>query len=343
MKLDAFAMAAAPSRSADLARTAERCGFAGLWLPETGHNPFILSALAGAASERALIGTNVAIALARSPMVTAQAAWDLAEITGGRFVLGLGTQVRTHLERRFSVPSDRPVARLRDHILAVRAIFDAFQGRAPLRYEGEFYKHTLLSDFFNAGPIEHPDVPIYVAGVNQGLARLTGEVADGFCGHPVNSPHLFTTVVLPAIAEGALAAGRDPAAIEIVAPFFVAVGDDVEAPDVQAQRRTLKIQLGFYGTTPSYATMFEAHGFADLQPRLTAAARSGDLDLLVAEVTDEVFDTYAVTATWDELPAVLTKRFEGIASRVLPYPASDPFADPAVIERWAEVARAVNG
>lgn len=342
MKLDAFAMAANPARAADLARTARRSGFAGLWVPETTHNPFVLAALAGAAAEDILIGTNVAIALARSPMVTAQAAWDLAQITGGRFVLGLGTQVRAHLERRFSVPADRPVARLREHILAVRAIFAAFQGEAPLRFEGEFYRHTLLTDFFSAGPIEHPRVPIYVAGVNQGLARLTGEVADGFCGHPLNSPLLFTSVVLPAIAEGARSAGRDPADIVVTAPVFVAVGDDVEAPDVAAQRRALKIQLGFYGTTPSYATMFTAHGFDDLPARLVAAARTGDLGRLAAEVTDEIFATYAITATWDDLPAAIAKRFAGIAARVAPYTATDPFADPAVTERWAEVARAVN-
>lgn len=343
MRLDTFAMTGTPSRAADLARTAESSGFAGLWLPETGHNPFVLSALAGAASEDMLIGTNVAIALARSPMVTAQAAWDLAQLTGGRFVLGLGTQVRAHLERRFSVPFDRPVARLREHVLALRAIWAAFQGTAPLRFEGEFYRHTLLTDFFSPGPSEHPDIPVYVAGVNPGLARLTGELADGFCGHPVNSPLLLSTVVLPGIAEGARGAGRDPASVEVAAPVFVAVGDDVESPDVQAQRRALKTQLGFYGTTPSYLSAFEAHGFGDLPARLVAAARARDMDALVAAVTDEVFDTYSVTATWDELPAALHKRFDGLAARVMPYTSADPFDDPPTTERWAEVARAVNG
>jgi len=308
---------------------------------ESGQNPFLLAGLAAGATEHLVVGTNVAIALARSPMVTAQAAWGLAELSGGRFILGLGTQVRTHLERRFSVPADKPVARLREYILALRAIFDAFQGKARLRFEGEYYRHTLLTDFFSGGQLEHPDIPIYVAGVNPSLARITGEVADGFCSHPVNSPLLFETVVLPAIAEGARAAGRDPAAVEIIAPVFVAVGDDLDSPGVQAQRQALRLQIGFYGTTPSYKTLFDAHGWGHAPARLTAAAKSGDLDQLAAEVTDEMLDAYSVTATWDDLPAALQKRFEGTAARVMPY-TSDGLDDPAAAERWADVARAVN-
>lgn len=342
MKLDLFAMATNPTDVAAFAREVEDAGFAGLWLPETRNNPFVLSALAGTAAENLLIGTNVAIALARSPFVTAQAAWDLAQLTGGRFVLGLGTQVKAHLEKRFAVPSDRPVARLHEYILALRAIFDAFQGRAPLRFEGEFYRHTLMTDFFSGGPIEHPDIPIYVAGVNSALAKVTGAVADGFCGHPVNSPHLLETVVLPAIAEGAAEAGRAASAVEIVMPVFVAAGDDLDSADVRAQRTELKTQLGFYGTTPSYRPAFEAHGFGDLPDALIAAARTRDPANVAAAVSDEVLDTYAVTATWDDLPGALTKRFDGLAARVLPYCTSDPFADPATAERWSAVARAVN-
>jgi probable F420-dependent oxidoreductase len=329
MKLDLFAMATNPSDVAPFAREVEDAGFAGLWLPETRNNPYVLSALAGTAAENLLIGTNVAIALARSPFVTAQAAWDLAQLTGGRFVLGLGTQVKAHLEKRFAVPSDRPVARLREYILALRAIWDAFQGRAPLRFEGEFYRHTLLTEFFSGGPIDHPDIPVYVAGVNHALAKITGEVADGFCGHPVNSPHLLETVVLPAI--------------EIVMPVFVAAGDDLDSPDVRAQRLALKTQLGFYGTTPSYRPAFTAHGFGDLPDALIAAARTRDPANVAAAVSDEVLDTYAVTATWDDLAGALVKRFDGLAARVLPYCSTNPFDDPATAEKWSVVARRING
>ena len=150
-----------------------------------------------------MLGTDVAIAFPRSPMVTAQAAWDLAALSGGRFILGLGTQVKAHLERRFSVPADRPAARIREYILALRAIFDAFAKRAPLRFEGEFHRFSLLTDFFDPGPIEVPDPPIYLAGVNDRLARVAGEVADGFCVHPLNSPKYLAEVVRPSIEEGA--------------------------------------------------------------------------------------------------------------------------------------------
>jgi probable F420-dependent oxidoreductase len=283
------------------------------------------------------------VAFPRSPLQTAHSAWDLQRLTGGRFVLGLGTQVKAHLDKRFSVPSDRPVARLREHILALRAIWAAFQGRAPLRFEGEFYRHTLVTDFFSGGPIDHPDIPVYVAGVNHALAKVTGEVADGFCGHPVNSPHLLETVVLPAIAEGAAEAGRAASAVEIVMPVFVAVGDDLGSADVRAQREALKTQLGFYGTTPSYRPAFEAHGFGDLPDTLVAAARTRDPANVAAAVSDEVLDTYAVTATWDDLAGALVKRFDGLAARVLPYCTTDPFADPATAERWSAVARKING
>jgi len=181
-----------------------------------------------------------------------------------------------------------------------------------------------------------------VAGVNQALARMTGEVADGFCAHPVNSPLLLETVVAASIAEGAKAAGRDPAAVQMVVPVMIATGDDVEAPEVVAQRRALRTQIGFYGTTPTYRSILEAHGWGDVVPHLTAAAKAGDTDALARNINDEMLDTYAVTATWDDLPGALRRRFDGLADRLLPYNMTDDLADPARAERWSEVARAIN-
>ena len=339
MELDVYCTKPHPARVGDVARQAEAAGFAGLWVTEAAHNPYIASALAAAASEHLVIGTDIAVAFPRSPMVTAQAAWDLAAQSGGRFVLGLGTQVKAHLERRFSVPGDRLADRFRDYVLALRAIFDAFAGRAPLRFEGEFHRFSLLTDFFDPGPLEVADPPIYLAGVNERLARVTGEVADGFCAHPVNSPKYLAEVVRPSIEQGAKQAGRDPAAVKIVCPVFTIVGDP--GPELDRQRDAIRLQIGFYGTTPSYSKLFEVHGRDDMTARLQAAARSGDQTKVVAEVDDELLDAFAVTASWDGLADALLRRFDGLADRVFPYVLPD-LADPAAVERWRAVADAVR-
>jgi probable F420-dependent oxidoreductase len=197
----------------ETARAAESLGFAGLWTSETKHDAFLPLAIAANETERIELGTSVAIAFSRSPMEMAQTAWDLQDLSEGRFILGLGTQVKAHIKRRFSMPWDRPVARLREYIGALRAIWGSFQTGESLQFEGQFYRHTLMTPFFNPGPIEHPDVPIYVAGVNTGLARLAGEICDGFHVHPFHSPEYVSKTVKPAIAEGAQKEGRDPGEI----------------------------------------------------------------------------------------------------------------------------------
>jgi probable F420-dependent oxidoreductase len=272
-------------------------------------------------------------------MVTAQAAWDLAALSGGRFILGLGTQVKAHLEKRFSVPGDRPAARIREYILALRAIFDAFAKREKLRFEGEFYRFSLLTDFFDPGPIEVADPPIYLAGVNDRLVRIAGEVADGFCAHPLNSPQYLTEVVRPSIEEGAKQAGRDPGAVAVVCPVFTIVGDP--GPELDRQREAIRLQIAFYGTTPSYSRIFEVHGRHDMTARLGAALRTGDRAKLAAEVDDELVDAFSVTASWDGLADALLRRFAGLADRIFPY-AAPGLEDPEVAERWGSVAAAVS-
>ena len=344
MKLDLYCTEPHPSRIGAIARQAQAAGFDGLWVTEAAHNPYVACALAAEATDRLVLGTDVAIAFPRSPMVTAQAAWDLAALSGGRFILGLGTQVKAHLERRFSVPGDRPAARVREYILALRAIFDAFAKRAPLRFEGEFYRFSLLSDFFDPGPLEVADPPIYLAGVNDRLLRICGEVADGFCAHPVNSPKYLSEVVRPSIDEGAKQAGRphlgsgEPRAVTIVCPVFTIVGDP--GPDLDRQREAIRLQIAFYGTTPSYSRLFEVHGRDDMTARLGAALRTGDQAKLAAEIDDEILDAFSVTASWDGLADALINRFDGLADRVFPY-AAPGLSDPAVAERWSAVTAAV--
>jgi len=338
MELDLYCTDPHPARIAAIARQTQAAGFAGLWVTEAAHNPYIACALAAGSADRLVLGTDVAIAFPRSPMVTAQAAWDLAALSGGRFVLGLGTQVKAHLEKRFSVPGERPAARIREYILALRAIFDAFAQRAPLRFEGEFHRFSLLTDFFDPGPIEVADPPIYLAGVNDRLARVAGEVADGFCVHPLNSPEYLRAVLRPSIEEGAKQAGRDPGAVQMVAPVFTIVGDP--GPELDRQRDAIRLQIAFYGTTPSYGRVFEVHGREGMTARLGAALREGDRAKLAAEIDDELLDAFSVTSSWDGLADALLRRFDGLADRIFPYHAPG-LSDPAVAERWRTVAAAL--
>jgi probable F420-dependent oxidoreductase len=339
MELDLYCTEPHPARIGEIARQAQAAGFAGLWVTEAAHNPYIACALAAEAADRLVLGTNVAIAFPRSPMVTAQAAWDLAALSGGRFILGLGTQVKAHLERRFSVPGERPAARIREYILALRAIFDAFAKRAPLRFEGEFHRFSLLTDFFDPGPIDVPDPPIYLAGVNERLARVAGEVADGFCVHPLNSPQYLSDVVLPSIEVGAKQAGRDAGAVSLVAPVFTVVGEP--GPELDRQRDAIRLQIAFYGTTPSYGRIFEVHGHPDMTAKLGGLLRAGDQAKMAAAIDDDLLDAFSVTASWDGLADALISRFRGVAERIFPY-ATPGLSDPEVAERWRTVAAAVS-
>jgi probable F420-dependent oxidoreductase len=340
MELDLYCTDVRPYAVPDLARAAEDTGFAGLWFTESSHNPYLASALAGTSTSRVTIGTDIAVAFPRSPMVTAQAAWDLAELTGGRFVLGLGTQVKAHMERRFSVPFSRPAARLREYVLALRSIFAAFQGTAPLHFEGEFYSFSLLTEFFSPGPMEHPNVPIYIAAVNTGLAEVAGEVCDGVHAHPFHSVRYLAEVLRPAIADSAVRAGRDPRAVALAVPVFVIVGDTDE--QLEKGRRSVQRQLSFYGSTRTYQRVFELHGWGEVTPRLHAAMNRRDFEAMASVITDEMLDVYAVTARWDEVADVLVQRYLGVADRIFPYDAARDLASPERRERWSAVATAVR-
>ncbi len=237
------------------ARAAEDLGFAGLWTSETKHDAFLPLVIAANGTRRMQLGTSVAIAFSRSPMETAQTAWDLQDLSGGRFILGLGTQVKAHVTRRFSMPWGRPAARLREYILALHAIWESFQTEGPLNFEGEFYRHTLMSPFFNPGPIEQPEIPVFIAGVNTRLARLAGELCDGFHVHPFHSPEYVRQTVKPAISEGASQAGRAPDRVELATSVFVVAAEKEQ--EASKQRESVRSQLSFYASTPTYSTVLE--------------------------------------------------------------------------------------
>jgi probable F420-dependent oxidoreductase len=313
------------------AAATERAGFDGLWLTEGGRTAFTAATAAALATESLVVGTGIAVAFARSPMVTASAAWELAEATDGRFVLGLGTQVRPHIERRYSAEFDQPGPRLREYVGALRAIWAAFRGEERLRFKGDFYQFTLMTpEWAPGGSI--PDPPIYLAGVNPWMLRMIGEVADGLHVHPLHSVRYVEEVVRPQLTEG----GAD-ADFALVCPVMTATGDTEE--EIETERDKLRLRLAFYGSTPGYAKVFETHGWDDLQPRLNRLFAAKDRLGMAAAISDEVLDTLTVSAPWDGLAQALMNRYRGVATRVVAYSAVSTWReDTDAVERWTEVA-----
>ena len=334
MKLDAsLGTRGGYLRSAgETARAAENLGFAGLWTSETRHDAFLPLAIAANETERIELGTAVAIAFSRSPMEVAQTAWDLQDLSGGRFILGLGTQVKAHVKRRFSMPWERPVARLREYILALRAIWGSFRSEGPLNFEGEFYNHTLMTPFFNPGPIENPEVPIYVAGVNTSLARLAGEFCKGFHVHPFHSPEYVRRTVQPAISEGAQRGGRDPDEVELATSVFVVTGQS--GAQIEEQREEMRAQISFYASTPTYRTVLEAHGWEEVGERLGKLARDKRWDEMPDLISDEMLGAFAVEAAPGEVRDALEERYEGLIDRLALY---EPFVPGERDEFWRKV------
>jgi probable F420-dependent oxidoreductase len=306
----------------DIARAAEALGFAGLWTSETKHDAFLPLAIAANETEKIQLGTSVAIAFSRSPMEVAQTAWDLQELSDGRFILGLGTQVKAHVKRRFSMPWDKPVARLREYIQALRAIWGSFQTEGSLSFEGEFYRHTLMTPFFNPGPIEHPEIPVYIAGVNTGLACLAGELCDGFHVHPFHSPEYLRRTVKPAIAGGAEKDGRDPEEVELATSVFVVTGEN--AAEIGEQREKMRAQISFYASTPTYRTVLEAHGWEEAGEELGKLARDKKWDEMPCLITGEMLEAFCVEAAPEEVGSALKERYEGLIDRVALYTSFVP-------------------
>jgi len=318
-----------------LAREASASGHRGLVVTESGRTAYLSCAAAALAAEIDLL-TGVAVAFPRSPMVTASTAWELADVSGGRFRLGLGTQVRAHIERRYGAAFEHPGPRLRDYVGAVRAAFAAFRGDAPLDYHGEFYELTLLPAIWSPGPIAVPDPPIDIAAVNPWMLRLAGSIADGVHIHPLNTTAYLDEIALPQLAEGARRAGRDLDGFEVIAPAFVAVGDteDERAP----WREMARTQVGFYGSTPNYAFVFEQLGHPGTTEALRERQRAGDLAGMSAVVTDDILRHFLSEGTWSEIGGVLAERYAGRATRVVDYFGTMRWRqEPGHLERWRPV------
>ncbi len=299
------------------AREAEALGFDGLTSAEAGHDPFIPLAVAAEHTRAITLGTNVAIAFPRSPMVTAQAAWDLQNLSGGRFTLGLGTQVKGHNERRYSTPwPSAPGPRMREYFQCLRAIFSSFRNPdKPSYFEGQHYRFTLLPPFFNPGPIEHPQVPLYAAAANPFMARLAGEMCEGLRLHPIATFRYARDVILPAVAAGAERGGRQPASFDLVGAPFMALGRD-EA-QLEAAKHALRKQIAFYASTRSYHGVLAHHGWQDIGLELHRLSVAGEWSRMPALITDDMLDEWAVVATYDRLAETIRARCAGLFSTVV--------------------------
>ena len=320
-----------------LARDAEAIGFDGLWTSETRHDPFLPLALAAEHTRRPSLGTAIAVAFPRSPTVVAHAAWDLQAASGGRLILGLGTQVKGHNERRFSVPWTAPGPRLRDYILALRALWECWQTGGRIDFRSEHYSITLMTPFFAPGPIEHPRIPIYIAAVNAYNLRLAGELCEGVHLHPFHSVKYLREFALPHIEAGLAKSGRRRPDITLTTSVFMVTG---RTPAERAQARDLvRSQIAFYASTRTYEPVLAAHGWQELMPRLHRKSVEGDWAGMAALVSDEMLATFAVETPLDGLADALGTRYAGLLDRLAPYLPLETRTGRGAIEAFAAALR----
>lgn len=338
MKLDIGLLTHDLRGIADYSRKVEAMGFDCLWSSETQHDPFLPLAIAAGTTSRIRLGTAIAVAFPRSPMILAYIAWDLQAASGGRFTLGLGTQVKGHNERRFSVKWEAPGPRLREVILALRAIWDCWQNGTKLNFKGQFYRFDLMTPFFAPGPIQHPRIPIYIAGVNRYMCGLAGELCDGLHVHPFNSPKYLRELVHPAVEEGLAKSGRKRSDFTYATSLFAVVGDTEQ--ELAKARQSVKQQIAFYASTRTYEPVLAAHGWQDLTPKLHRKSVEGDWQGMADLITDEMVDTYAVTGSYGTIARRIQERYAGLLDRVSLYQPYQPnLGDP----RWPALVKAFNG
>ncbi|MFN2196116.1 MAG: TIGR03617 family F420-dependent LLM class oxidoreductase [Anaerolineales bacterium] len=332
MKFDAIFGVRSLREVPAVARAAESLGFDGLWTSEIQHDPLLPGALIAEHTQQIEFGTSITVSFARSPGTMAYTAWDLAEASGGRFILGLGTQVKAHIQRRFGMPwPESPVKQLREQIQVLRAFWNSWQHGAPLNHRGEYYKITLMTPFFNPGAIENPAIPIYIAGVNTGLARLAGEAADGFHVHPFHTRRYLEEVLLPAIQAGARQAGRSRAEVVVNVSTFFATN--------AREKEFARQQISFYASTPSYRAVMALHGWESTAEALSALAARGRWEEMPGLIDDVMLDTFAVSAAEADLPAAMAARYRGLADRLSIY---TPFVPGQRDALWRAMIRAAH-
>ena len=317
----------------ELARRTQSAGFSGMLFTETGRTAYLNAAVASQAAPQLELSTGVAVAFPRSPFVTAATAWELQEATGGKFRLGLGTQVRRHVERRYGAEFDHPGPRLRDYVRAVKACFGAFRS-GTLDYHGEFYDLDFITPQWSAGPIDAPDPKVDVAAVNPWMLRMAGEVADGVHVHPLGEPGYLARHVAPNVALGAAKSGRAVSEVAVIVPVMTIVGDTEE--ERHDERELVRASMSFYGSTPNYAFIWDEAGFEGTTARIRAQQKAGDVKGMAAQITDQHIATFATESTWDGLAGALVDKYGEFATRVVLYNA---LGDQERFERYGEVAR----
>ncbi len=340
LKFDAMLPAQPLRQAAALGRQAAEAGLSGLVVTEAGRTAYLTCGALVAAADIDVL-TGIAVAFPRSPMVTAATAWELAEASGGRFRLGLGAQVRAHIERRYGSVFDHPGPRLREYVLAVKQIFESFRNGAPLAVEGEFYNLSLLPPTWAPGAIACADPPVDVAAVNPWMLRMAAEVADGVHVHPLNTPTYLRETVLPNLEAGADRSGRRVEDLEIIVPAFLVVGDtDVERA---RWREMARVQVAFYGSTPNYAFIFEQLDREDTTDLIRERQRAGDIPGMAAQIDDDLLGNFITEGTWDDIADKIVAKYGGLATRVVSYfTGSDVVRDAEAFERWGRLARRVR-
>jgi len=314
MKIDG-GIAMQLDKAAGVAQTLERRGYDGGWTGEISHDAFLPLLLAAEHTETLEIGTCIAVAFARNPMTIANVAWDLNAYSQGRFVLGLGSQIRAHIEKRFGMPWGKPVARMREFIAALDAIWSCWNDGTELRFEGEYYRHTLMTPMFvpEAQPYGTPRV--FLAAVGEAMTELCGEVADGMHTHAFTTPRYIAEVSLPALQRGIEKAGRTRADVEICCPAFVVTGTTEE--EMAAAATAMRRQISFYGSTPAYRGVLDVHGWGDLQPELRTLSMRGEWEAMGGLITDDILETFAVVEPLDRVAAAVRARYEGVVDRIM--------------------------
>jgi probable F420-dependent oxidoreductase len=314
VRIDAMGYPATIDQAGADAVTARRDGYDGWWATETKIDALLAAAVAAERTEELEIGTGIAVAFARNPMSVAVQANDLQALSGGRFLLGLGSQIKPHITKRFSMEWSRPAARMREFVLAIRAIWHAWETGDPLAFRGEFYRHTLMTPFFDPGPNPHGNPAVFLAAVGPLMTEVAGEVGDGMLCHAFSTERYLREVTLPALRRGREKAGKTLEGFQLTAPAMVAAGEDEE--QLTAALAAVRQQLAFYGSTPAYRPVLEVHGWGDLQTELNTMTRDGAWDRMGELITDEVVAAFAVVGSPEEVVEELLRRYGDVASRV---------------------------
>jgi probable F420-dependent oxidoreductase len=317
---------------AEVAVSAEKLGYDGAWLPEVQHDPFPLLAVAASRTDKLELGTAIAVTFARNPMSLAVVANDLALYSQGRFLLGVGSQVKAHITKRFSMPWSAPADRMREYLLAMRAIWHSWASGEPLRFVGEFYTHTLMTPFFNPGPNPYGNPPIILAGVGPRMTEVAGEVADGFFLHGFTTERYLREVTVPALTKGRATAGKDDlSGFEVIGMPFIVTGTDDE--QMKAADAAVRRQIAFYGSTPAYRPVLELHGWGDLGGELNAMSKRGEWEAMGRRITDEMLHEFAIVAPADQVADQLLAMYGDVFTRTgfyAPYAMPEGFWEPII-------------